>query len=110
MYRLRKGAPGSIIELNPVSKEVNGLRSRIKGMVTSGQDLTQLNFQLKKSLESGVVMDSFNPSIGKVESGRSLGLSPAWSTDPVSGQTSLGSEGQKAGEDIMKVGAMCQPQ
>ena len=34
-----KGAPGSGLKLNPVFKDING----IKGVVTLGQDPTQLN-------------------------------------------------------------------
>ena len=44
MYRLKKGTPGIGIELNPVFKEIN----RLNGVVTSGQDPTQLSFQLAK--------------------------------------------------------------
>ena len=59
--------------------------------------------ELKKSLEPGVMMHTFNPSIQKAEAGRSLSLRPAWSTEQVQGQSSLGSEGkQKAGEDVIK--------
>ena len=38
----RKGTSESGMELNPVFKEINGLRNGR----TSGQDLTQLSFQL----------------------------------------------------------------
>lgn len=48
MYTLGKGEPGCGIELNPVFKELNGLRSEIKGGVTSGKDPTQLSFQVEK--------------------------------------------------------------
>jgi hypothetical protein len=47
----RKGAPG--MELSPVFKEINTLKktlalNRIKGMVTTGQNPTQVSFQLVK--------------------------------------------------------------
>ena len=46
-----------------------------------------------------MVGHSFNPSTGMAEAGRSLSLRPGWSRDPLSGQPSLGSERQTAGED-----------
>ena len=53
MSHLRIGAPESVIGLNPVLKEIKHLKkslmlSGITVMVTSGQDLTQLSFQLLK--------------------------------------------------------------
>ena len=49
MYNLRrKGASGSERELNSVFKEINRLRNGIKGKLISGQDPTQVNFQLVK--------------------------------------------------------------
>jgi hypothetical protein len=51
MYGSRiKRAPGSGMELNPVFKEVNKwkLLNGIKGVVTLGQDPTQLSFHLMK--------------------------------------------------------------
>ena len=49
MYNLRrKGVPKSGIELTPMFKEINRLRNRVKGMVTSAQDPTQVNFLLVK--------------------------------------------------------------
>ena len=47
MYRLRKGTPGNGIELNPVFKEINIFRIK-RVVVTSEQELTQLNIQLVK--------------------------------------------------------------
>ena len=54
MYNLRrKLAPGSVMELSLVLKEINRFKkslmlSGIKGVVPSGQDPTQLSFQLVK--------------------------------------------------------------
>jgi hypothetical protein len=54
MYSLRrKWVPGSGMELNPIFKEMNRLKkslilNEVKGEETSGQDLTQLSFQLVK--------------------------------------------------------------
>ena len=45
-YLRRKGAPESGVDLSSVFKDINGLRNGIKGIVTTGQDPTQLNFQL----------------------------------------------------------------
>lgn len=42
----RKRAPGSRMELSPIFKKINGSRNGIKGVVMSGQDPTQLSFQL----------------------------------------------------------------
>ena len=54
---------------------------------------------------------TFNPSTGKAEAGGSLSLRPAWSKEQVQEHPSLGSEGeQKADEDVIKKGAMFQPQ
>lgn len=39
----------SRMELNPVSNEMNRLRSEIKGAMISEQDLTKLSYQLVKS-------------------------------------------------------------
>ena len=47
-YLRRKGAPESMMELSSIFKEVNTLKNRIKGVMTSGQDSTQLSFQLVK--------------------------------------------------------------
>jgi hypothetical protein len=53
-YNLRrKGAPGDGMELSPVFEEIYILKKNlilkgIKGMVTTGQDPTQLNFQFVK--------------------------------------------------------------
>ena len=46
------------MELNRLFKEISELRTGIKGVVTSGQDPTQLSFQkeLQESLELGVVV------------------------------------------------------
>ena len=60
--------------------------------------------ELKKSLEPGVVGHTFNPSAQKAEAGRSLSLRPVWSAEQASGQPSLGSEGQKAGEEVVEQG------
>jgi hypothetical protein len=54
MYSLRrKGAPGSLVALNPMFKEIKRLMKslvsgEIKRVVTSGQDPTQPNFQIVK--------------------------------------------------------------
>lgn len=49
MYKLRrKGAPGRKMKLSPVFKEINRFRNVIKGVVISGQDPTQLSFQVVK--------------------------------------------------------------
>ena len=60
--------------------------------------------ELKKSLEPLVVVLAFNPSPQKAETGGSPSSRPAWSTEQVTGQPSLGSEGdhqkQKVGEDV----------
>ena len=42
----KKRAPGSGIDLNSLYKDINGLRNGMQGVVTSGHDSTQLNFQL----------------------------------------------------------------
>ena len=39
----------SRMELNPVSNEMNRLRSKIKGAMISEQDLIKLSYQLVKS-------------------------------------------------------------
>ena len=41
-----KGVPRCRMILSPVFKEINRLRNEVKRMVTSGQDSTQLSFQL----------------------------------------------------------------
>ena len=51
-----------------------------------------------------MVVHTFNLSTWKAEAGRSLSLRPAWSTEQVSGLPSLGSEGQKVGEDVIEQG------
>lgn len=50
MYHLRIGAPGSVIGLNPVLKEIKNVKKSlmlngIKEGVTSGQNFTLLSFQ-----------------------------------------------------------------
>ena len=63
MYSLRrKGAPGRVMELSPVLKEIKSLKKTpmlngIKGVVISEQDPTQLSFptcekELNESLNS----------------------------------------------------------
>ena len=47
---------------------------------------------------------TFKQNTGKTEADEVLNLRPAWSTEQVSGQPSLGSERQKAGEDVIKQG------
>jgi len=51
---------------------------------------------------------AFSPSTQKAEAGRSLSSRPAWSTEEVPKQPSLGREGnhrtQKAGEDVIEQG------
>ena len=50
LYRLsRKEVPKSGMELSPAFKEINRLRSGIKGVVSSGEDPTQLSSHLVKS-------------------------------------------------------------
>ena len=50
LYNLkRKEVPKSGVDLSPVFNEINRLRDGIKGVLDSGQDLTQLNFQFVKS-------------------------------------------------------------
>ena len=49
-----------------------------------------------------------NGSMPEAEASR--GRQAAWSTEQVSGQSGLGSERQKAGEDVINKGAMFQPQ
>jgi hypothetical protein len=49
----KRGAPGSLMEQSPMFKAIRRLKKRqmlggIKGVVTSEQDPTQLNFQLVK--------------------------------------------------------------
>ena len=44
----RKTTPESGIELYSVFKEINSFKNGIKGIVISGQNLTQLYFQLVK--------------------------------------------------------------
>ena len=49
----RKGAPDSIIELRPMTEEIKTFKDKPnanlnKGVVTSGQEPTQLGFQLVK--------------------------------------------------------------
>ena len=55
-----------------------------------------------------MLVHAFNFSTWKAEAGRSLSLRPVRSTVPISGQPSVGSEGnhgkQKAGEDIIERG------
>ena len=45
-------------------------------------------------------------STQKAEAGRSLSLRLSWSTDPVIGQPSRGTEEKKAGEDELNEGVM----
>ena len=76
----RKRAPESGVELNFLFKKINRLRNRIMGVVTSGHDSTKLKFkacrkELKKSLEAGVVVYSFNSN--HKEGRDSLSLRPA---------------------------------
>ena len=72
----RNGEAGNGIELNPVFKEINRRRNRIKGMLTSGKDPTDKfptwEKQLKKSLEPDVLMQDINPRTSKTEAGRCL--------------------------------------
>ena len=104
MYRLKKEAPGSRVEINPLFKEIKRLRNEIKGVLTSGQSPTQLRVKLVQNLKRGVGVHAFNPSTPKAEAGRPLSLRPAWPTEQVQGQPSLGNEGNqgktKACEDI----------
>ena len=58
--------------------------------------------ELKTNLESAVMGHNFYTSTGKAEAGETLSLRLAWSIEQVSGQPSLGSEGQKAGEDVIE--------
>ena len=51
-----------------------------------------------------MVAHIFNPRTGQAEADGSLSLRPTWSAEQVSGQSSLGSEGQKAGEDVIAQG------
>ena len=82
-------------------KEVNRLRNGIKGMVNSRQ-FPVCEKELKKSLEPGVVGHTFNPQHWEGRDCQSMRL--AWGRDPVSGQPSLCSERQKAGEDVTEQG------
>ena len=57
-----KEAPENGVKLNPEFKEINRLKilNKIKGVVTSGQDSTQLCFHLlKQNLHVSLVMTSF---------------------------------------------------
>ena len=60
------------------------------------------------------MVHAFYPCIWKGGAGESLRLNPAWSTNPVSEEPSLGSERnhekQKAGEDVINRRAIFQPQ
>jgi len=64
--------------------------------------------KLKKSLELVMVSHNFIPSTGKAEAGGSLSSRPAWSTENVPRQASLGNEGnhwkQKAVEIYLRLG------
>lgn len=51
MYNLRKRALGCGIELNLIFKELNRLRNWEKGVVASGPESTQLNFNWWKEIE-----------------------------------------------------------
>ena len=59
-------------------------------------------------------MHAFIPSTPGEEAGGFLSLRSAWFTDPVSGQSSLGSkrnhQKQEDGEDVIEQRAMLQPQ
>ena len=61
--------------------------------------------ELKKCLETGVVLHCFNPGTGKAEAGGALSLRPAWSAERVPEQPDLSSEGnhreQEVGEDVI---------
>lgn len=53
---------GSGMELRSLFKKINRSKHGIKGVVTSGQDFTQLNFCLvKRNLKIGVVENAFKP-------------------------------------------------
>ena len=51
------------------SKEINGLKNEIKGVVTAGQDPTYLSFQFVNG--PGIAVHTFNPSIQKADAARS---------------------------------------
>jgi hypothetical protein len=59
-----------------------------------------------KSLDLDTVVHAFNSSIQETEACSSLSSRPGWSTEQVSGQPSLGSEGnhqkQEAGKDVLE--------
>lgn len=64
----------SRIYLSFVFKLINRLRNERKGVITSGQDPTLINFQLlkgnkKKSLDFRVMLYFFNVSSAKAETG-----------------------------------------
>ena len=58
----------------------------------------------EKNLDSGVVLHTFNLSTPETKGGGSMSSRPAWSTEQVPEQLSLGNEEnhreQKAGEDV----------
>lgn len=57
-----KEALGSRMELRSLFKKMNRSKNEIKGVVTSGQRSTQLNFCLvKRNVKIGVVENAFNP-------------------------------------------------
>lgn len=73
----RKGAPGRVIELRTVLKQINRLKKSlilngIKGMVNSWQGSTQLSFQFAmkrnfKSFGASLMTHAFKPSTQKAE-------------------------------------------
>jgi hypothetical protein len=77
------------MELSPVFKEINRLKQSlmVNGIivvVASGQDPTQLSFQLvggKIKLGPSVGVHTFDPCTQKAEADGSLSLRPAWSTE-----------------------------
>ena len=62
--------------------------------------------RLKKNLGPGMVVHRFNPRTQQGVAGKSLSLRSTWSTDQVSGHSSLGSEGdhqnQEASKDVIE--------
>lgn len=82
------------MELGTVLKEVNRLRNRIKGLINSGQEPNQQIFQpvkrnerkmkIKNMLGPIMLVYNFIPSTQRAEAGRSLCLSPVWTTYRVS--------------------------
>lgn len=111
----RKGALGSE---NRSKKSL--MLSGIKGVVPSERDphpaklptceneLKKSEKELKKSLGPGIVVHIFNSTAQKAETSGSQSSRPAWSTDQVLGQRSLGSEGNqpkhKAGKNVFEQG------